>query len=499
MKQTSSNATNLSLHPSKPPSLENITSITWQSRASASEVDSSERKSRGGGGGLLQKRSSNFSDRVTPSSPSTPSSRMASKKTSSESLFSNYNLDPTVASGVGLNNDQHISSGGNGGVAEDPPDHMEELLKLKERRQQRLEQLRRLKHTTGLANSAASNSSVGSTYQLQQHQQKASELFGVPQARGSPKQPKQNTFIGIGSRRGALAKSMNAQPKRASSVNQCPSPLTRRSSAPLEMSSTKERTPSAPSYPTTEKRPPSSSNPVSKSRPTSRSSSRTESRPRKQSPHPVHILNGMAPKSAPTTTVISEDRRYHPKVEDTGEDQHDKLMFCQPILTKEEEDLLNEPSSTAIQPHPSSPEPNSYTIPPLPTLDVDTMIDYGESAEELKSLIEAMHIEFQNLRRAKTLAEARAEKLQTDFSIQQQEVEAQLLMLSDENERLKVEVEEHQLQLEQVSKRCSMVERENELLKREMSKEQCSGKDGSWDRSSLTSRRKSSQGYPLLD
>lgn len=91
-------------------------------------------------------------------------------------------------------------------------------------------------------------------------------------------------------------------------------------------------------------------------------------------------------------------------------------------------------------------------------------IDYTQSAEELSQLIAMMQIEFKTLRDAKDQAEATANKLRTEFSQNQQEMESQLLFLSRENERLKTDTIKLHVDMKQVNKSASRAEREKRSL-----------------------------------
>jgi hypothetical protein len=91
-------------------------------------------------------------------------------------------------------------------------------------------------------------------------------------------------------------------------------------------------------------------------------------------------------------------------------------------------------------------------------------IDYTQSAEELSQLITMMQIEFNSLRDAKDHAEATANKLRTELSENQEELESQLLFLSRENERLKSDTIKLQVDLNQVNKNASKAEREKRSL-----------------------------------
>ncbi len=96
----------------------------------------------------------------------------------------------------------------------------------------------------------------------------------------------------------------------------------------------------------------------------------------------------------------------------------------------------------------------------LKMFDNDGDINYSRSAEELSHLIVSMQAEFQTLREAKANAEAIANKLQTDLSLQQEESDAQLIALSSENERLKSSEFEAQLKLDQEHERANRAEKE---------------------------------------
>ena len=99
-------------------------------------------------------------------------------------------------------------------------------------------------------------------------------------------------------------------------------------------------------------------------------------------------------------------------------------------------------------------------------------VDYTQSAEELSQLISAMQAEFKTLRDAKAKAEATADKLRTEFSLQQQEIEAQLLSLSSENERLKSAEIKLQVELVQGNEKLNKAEQEKCALRSRLLKSQ---------------------------
>lgn len=103
-------------------------------------------------------------------------------------------------------------------------------------------------------------------------------------------------------------------------------------------------------------------------------------------------------------------------------------------------------------------------------LDDSSDIDYTQSAEELSQLIAAMRAEFKILRDAKVKAEATADKLRTELSLQQQETEAQLLALSRENECLKSTEIKLQLELNQGNEKLNKVEKEKCVLRSKLLK-----------------------------
>ena len=101
-------------------------------------------------------------------------------------------------------------------------------------------------------------------------------------------------------------------------------------------------------------------------------------------------------------------------------------------------------------------------------LDNSSATDYTQSAEELRQLIVAMQAEFKTLRESKAQAEATADKLRTDFSLHQEETEAQLISLSSENERLrstKTKVQILQVELNQCKEKCKKIEKDNVALR----------------------------------
>mmetsp|Transcript_20369 Transcript_20369/g.35015 ORF Transcript_20369/g.35015 Transcript_20369/m.35015 type:complete len:275 (+) Transcript_20369:139-963(+) len=126
-------------------------------------------------------------------------------------------------------------------------------------------------------------------------------------------------------------------------------------------------------------------------------------------------------------------------------------------------------NQTTLNPQNASPNgtpPNED----IPVFSISNNLESSESAEELRQLIEAMQNEFQRLRTSKMNAEARAEKLQTDLSIQQQQMESHFESLSIENERLKREANEHSIQLDHTKEKVTQLENENRLLRGECDK-----------------------------
>ncbi|KAL3796103.1 hypothetical protein ACHAWO_003259 [Cyclotella atomus] len=83
-----------------------------------------------------------------------------------------------------------------------------------------------------------------------------------------------------------------------------------------------------------------------------------------------------------------------------------------------------------------------------------------------------LRAEFKTLRDAKAKAEATADKLRTEFSLQQQEIEAQLLSLSSENERLKSAEIKLQVELVQGNEKLNKAEQEKCALRSRLLKSQ---------------------------
>mmetsp|Transcript_8771 Transcript_8771/g.15853 ORF Transcript_8771/g.15853 Transcript_8771/m.15853 type:complete len:628 (-) Transcript_8771:117-2000(-) len=159
-------------------------------------------------------------------------------------------------------------------------------------------------------------------------------------------------------------------------------------------------------------------------------------RGRRQSPHPVDILRGQAKNdnmmAASTPPLIPEWHNFAPHISSPGGG--------------------------------SSSSNNNNNSDTIPTFSIGNTLSSSESAEELRHLIAAMQNEFQRLRSSKIQAEAKAEKLQTDLSIQRQEMEQHFENLSMENERLKSISNEHRANLENLSsenERLELVANEN--------------------------------------
>jgi predicted nucleic acid-binding Zn-ribbon protein len=116
--------------------------------------------------------------------------------------------------------------------------------------------------------------------------------------------------------------------------------------------------------------------------------------------------------------------------------------------------------------HPFNGVPSKQHLPSLNKLfDNSNAIDYTQSADELSQLISAMQAEFKTLRNAKAQAEATADKLRTEFSLHQQETEAQLLSLSSENDRLKSMEIKLQVELNQGNEKVNKAEKEKCVLR----------------------------------
>jgi hypothetical protein len=132
----------------------------------------------------------------------------------------------------------------------------------------------------------------------------------------------------------------------------------------------------------------------------------------------------------------------------------------------------DEPGQTPTQAGPVR-LPSKQHLPSLNKLfDNSSDVDYTQSAEELSQLIAAMQAEFKTLRDAKAKAEATADKLRTEFSLQQQEFEAQLLSLSSENERLKSVEIKLQVELVQGNEKLNKAEQEKCALRSRLLKSQ---------------------------
>jgi uncharacterized protein (DUF3084 family) len=105
----------------------------------------------------------------------------------------------------------------------------------------------------------------------------------------------------------------------------------------------------------------------------------------------------------------------------------------------------------------------------LSTFSISSNLQSSESAEELRQLIEAMQNQFKRLHSAKLHAEAKAEKLQTDLCVQQQEMEKHFESLSMENERLKSEANESDIKIGRLLGKVKQLDSDNKTLKMENS------------------------------
>jgi len=161
---------------------------------------------------------------------------------------------------------------------------------------------------------------------------------------------------------------------------------------------------------------------------------------RQQSPHPADMLKGQAAAAAEL-----------PKME-------------QPTTS------YNMPRETAINAQSSSAVGGSSTSSSddgTPTFSIGNGLQSTESAEELRQLIEAMHTEFQRLRSSKLQAEARAEKLRTDLTLQRQEMEDHFESLAKENERLRGDANGARIELSRLAGEVVLLEDENGYLRGE--------------------------------
>lgn len=171
-------------------------------------------------------------------------------------------------------------------------------------------------------------------------------------------------------------------------------------------------------------------------------------RRKQQSPHPADILKGQA--------AVKDQLRplQPPAVSSMMEDSSSDNIMCKDV--------------TPI----SSPPENglSSVDEQIPNFTISPNLGSSETAEELRQLIEAMQTEFSRLRFSKVQAEAKAEKLQTDLSIQQQEMETHFESLSMENERLKSNAHKSQLKIGSIIEKVNSLEDENRMLRGKYSK-----------------------------
>lgn len=165
-------------------------------------------------------------------------------------------------------------------------------------------------------------------------------------------------------------------------------------------------------------------------------------RSRRQSPHPADVAKG---QEAVATELKNKHRLQ----------SIDAMQNANPDK-KSERDPMHSQNSTNV------PSDDSGEIP---TFAIGNSLESSESAEELQQLIEAMQTEFQRLRFSKLQAEAKAEKLQTDLTNQQQEMERQFESLSTDNERLKTDATESKIKLGRVVGKAKKLEAENDKLR----------------------------------
>jgi len=184
-------------------------------------------------------------------------------------------------------------------------------------------------------------------------------------------------------------------------------------------------------------------------------------RRRQQSPHPADVLR--AREAAEAVMAAEELRRKEARrLSISGEEGSlaalDRGMSHNNAANKGSSSVYSVLSS------------ESHEVPDFSVRMTQSGLSSTESAEELRQLIAAMQAEFQRLRSSKLQAEARAEQLQTDLSLQRQEMEQHFESLSAENERLKSAADGSAIELGRAVGRVGKLEGENRALKGELAR-----------------------------
>jgi len=226
-------------------------------------------------------------------------------------------------------------------------------------------------------------------------------------------------------------------------------------------------------------------------------SSKKESRPRQEVYNSAHSMarSGCSPILSPGISPLSQadDVLFPPSTSETNislrpprrkqQSPHPAdVLKGQAAELKKKHQLRSSPEvspannrmcSGASVTHNSSSPNGLPSVDEIPNLTIRNNIESSETAEELRQLIEAMHTEFQRLRSSKIQAEVKAEQLQTDLSIQQQDgdmIRTAFESLSRENELLKSNANKSQMKLVSVIGKVNQVEDENRMLRGEYSK-----------------------------
>lgn len=357
-------------------------------------------------------------------------------------------------------------------TCDDPLDRMEELAKLQERRQQRLMQLRELRQgkpvsswASDLSDNAKLSPCLSSPKYRNQRSMRALSK-SLPPKSETPQCNTANPLIKSSSTKGRIEgrgrSSMSSMPVVPFSREESPHParlLTRTKSvdAPADAVDSIKR-------PLSKTRHPSSQKPVRKSTSNSKQTGSTARAIEvgKESPNsPVFKTSEIEVR--PGIRSCLNKGNGHAKEQNTPE----VLSGENQKLTDSSSGHLDKNASSQVKTLSGSTRrlSTNSNLSFLKLFDTNSDFDYTKSAEELSHLIAAMQAEFQTLRDAKAHAEATADKLRTDFTLHQQESEAQLLSLSSENERLRSAEFELKLKLDQEVERAKKAENERCILR----------------------------------
>lgn len=361
-----------------------------------------------------------------------------------------------------MSNNKHGSSTRtrNEGDQAEPLDRMEELVKLQERRQQRLEQLRELRQ--GKPASSWSIDLSSNDVKLTAPNSSSPKIRQKKDTRGALSKSLPPSVTPPFVNRELLKKTPSAAARLGRDRSTAPTALMKREESPHPARLlTRMKSVDAPGINVDFSKRPASKTRHSSAQgqrqvssntrqniPNARANARKDSRLDKSSTHPTRVANHNAYESKANCVIASG---------------HNEVIAQSKAATTQERS-------------PSQPRkviPSKQQIPSLNKLfDNSSDIDYTQSAEELSLLIAAMQAEFETLRGAKAKAEAIADKLRTEYLLQQEETEAQLLSLSSENERLKSTEIMLQVELNQCNEKLNKVEKEKCVLRSRLLKSQ---------------------------